>query len=380
VTAGRDIRRGVLFLQIADPGYYPPLIHASSLMAEAGWSVVLLSAPITGAALRMPERAGLTLCRIAERPTHVVSKRYFATYALAAARLARRTAPGVIYASDEMSAGPALLARALTGAKLVYHEHDSPDPDRGRSKFGALRAMALRRADIVVFPNAMRARHVKDDVGMPDGKVIVVANVPRRCEIARAVGSAEAPLTLHYHGNISPDLLPMSVVRAILRMEGEARLQFAGYEAPGAPGYIDALVNLPRMRRDTIAYLGMLPRDRLLAQAARAHVGLALMPRRSTSINLRHATGASNKAFDYMAAGLSLMVSDLPDWVGMFVEAGYGRAVDPDNVDAVYDALRWFVSHPQERAAMAARARARIAADWNYDTAFAPVLERLVDG
>ena len=55
-------------------------------------------------------------------------------------------------------------------------------------------------------------------------------------------------------------------------------------------------------------------------EAARAHVGLALMPLNSNDLNMRHMTGASNKPFDYMAAGLALLVSDLPDWRQMFVD------------------------------------------------------------
>jgi hypothetical protein len=40
--------RCVLFVQATNPGAYPPLIHASMMMAEAGWEVTFLSAPIDG--------------------------------------------------------------------------------------------------------------------------------------------------------------------------------------------------------------------------------------------------------------------------------------------------------------------------------------------
>ena len=33
--------------------------------------------------------------------------------------------------------------------------------------------------------------------------------------------------------------------------------------------------------------------------------------------------------FDYMAAGLALLVSDLADWREMFVARGFARACDP---------------------------------------------------
>ena len=78
----------------------------------------------------------------------------------------------------------------------------------------------------------------------------------------------------------------------------------------------------------------MVPRRAdLLAEAARAHIGLSLMPLKTGDLNMNHMTGASNKPFDYMAAGLALLVSDLPDWTRMFVEPGFGFACNPADVD-----------------------------------------------
>jgi spore maturation protein CgeB len=94
---------------------------------------------------------------------------------------------------------------------------------------------------------------------------------------------------------------------------------------------------------------------------------------------MHHMTGASNKPFDYMAAGLALLVSDRPDWNKMFVEPGFARAVDPANVDSLTAALEWFLAHPDQRHAMAARGRGKIEADWNYDKAFAPLLGALIN-
>jgi hypothetical protein len=46
------------------------------------------------------------------------------------------------------------------------------------------------------------------------------------------------------------------------------------------------------------------------------------MPKQSEDINMRHMVGASNKPFDYMASGLPLLVTDLPEWAATFVEPG----------------------------------------------------------
>jgi len=87
--------------------------------------------------------------------------------------------------------------------------------------------------------------------------------------------------------------------------------------------------------------------------------------------------GASNKPFDYMASALPLLVTDLPEWVAMFVDPGYARACDPDDPDSIEAALRWYLDHPDERRQMGQRGQEKIRQLWNYENMFADVLERL---
>ena len=98
-SAGR-----VLFIQATEPAGYPPLIHASSLMAEAGWEVIFLSAPIAGNRLELPRHPRIAVRSIAERPSYVLGKASYARYVAAAARLALWRRPDVVYASDPLGA------------------------------------------------------------------------------------------------------------------------------------------------------------------------------------------------------------------------------------------------------------------------------------
>jgi spore maturation protein CgeB len=114
--------------------------------------------------------------------------------------------------------------------------------------------------------------------------------------------------------------------------------------------------------------------QRSLAHCAQATVGLAFMPKRSSDINMVAMTGASNKPFDYMACGLGLIVSDLPEWRTMFVKPGHAVACDPEVPASIARAIAWFVEHPREAAEMRARGRLKIMAEWNYEAQFEPVL------
>jgi glycosyltransferase involved in cell wall biosynthesis len=377
-VADKRRARRVLFVQVTEPGIYPPLIHASAMMAEAGFDVAFLAAPYRGMKLTMPHHPRIAVHRIRPRPGNRVGKPDYFRYAIAVSRLARAFRPDVVYASDPLGAGPGLLAARLAGARLVYHEHDSFAPGARRSHLARMRAAAARRADLIIFPNAERAHIAEADLGFPADRLRIVWNLPRLREVQPAVppGPATSRLIAYYHGSLSPDRLPETLVDSLAKLAGRVRLHIAGYEIPGAPGYVEGLVERGRAASGgpLVEYLGQLPeRKDLLKQAAQAHVGLAFMPRGSTDINMRNMTGASNKPFDYMASGLALLVSDLPDWRDLFVPA-YGRACDPADAESIAEALAWFADHPHERREMAARGRFRIGADWNYETAFAPVL------
>ena len=360
---------------------YPPLAHAAAMMAETGIEAAFLAAPYLGMNLTLTPHPGVTVHRLRPRRRNAVGKLDYLGYLAAAARLAATYRPHIVYASDPLGAGPGMLAAHLSGARLVYHEHDSFNPGAPRSHLSRMRRAATRRADLIVFPNAERARIATAELGFSADRLRIVWNLPRRGEVQPAgpLAAADAPLIAYYHGSLSPDRLPETLVDGLAALGGRVRLRIAGYEVPGAPGHVGRLVERGRTAAGgpLVEYLGQLPdRNDLLKQAGQAHIGLAFMPRASTDMNMRNMTGASNKPFDYLASGLALLVSDLPDWRDLFVPA-YGRACDPADAGSVTEALAWFADHPVERREMAARGRTRIGADWNYETAFAPILAEL---
>lgn len=180
--------RRVLFVQVTEAGGYPPIIHASRLMADAGWEVMILNAPIAGHEMCVPPHPQIAIRQIRERPSHVVRPPDLLRYAAAAARIAVTFRPHVVYASDPMAAGPALGCAKFANSTLVYHEHDTPNPGAMNPRIAWLRAKAVRKAKLIVFPNAGRAQLVRQQLGFRDEQVRIVWNVPARDEIPERPG------------------------------------------------------------------------------------------------------------------------------------------------------------------------------------------------
>jgi glycosyltransferase involved in cell wall biosynthesis len=374
----------ILYIQFADPAAYPPIEHSSTILAEQGWEVVLLGTAAFGdATLRLAKHAGIAmknLPRARRRPLQRLQYLIFPFWALGWVIVWR---PSWIYASDPLVLPTLWLIGKITRTRIIYHEHDSPDQAAANSRlvrvlFWFRKAIATR-AELCVLPQQQRLAQFVVETGR-DGPTCCVWNCPRQGEIQVAPAPHRDRLVLYYHGSINRARLPLAVITAVSRFKGAIELRVAGYETEGSYGYVDEMKalaersNVPSM----LAFLGTVPfREDLLAHASQADIGLSFMPRKSDDINLRHMLGASNKPFDYMACGLPLLVTDIDEWERTFVRPGFGRACDPEDPASVEAELDWYLQHPTEREAMSRRCREKIELEWNYEAAFAPVLERM---
>ena len=382
-------KRHALFIQYTNPAGYPPLEHAMGILLAAGWTVHCLGVNAEGGAatLALPAHPRLVVELLRRPPPGLRQKLQFVAFCLRAVWLLIRQRPGLVYASDPMASPAALAAIALAIPNVVYHEHDAPG--RGAAGFVGfilrLRDSICRKARWVVVPNLGRASDLVATTGAEPSRVLTVFNCPSRSESAgdlHAVPqmSANSPFWLYFHGSIVPDRLPLAVVDAMALLPDSVCLRIAGYETVGSVGYTARI--LSRAHELGIAHrieaVGAIPdRSALLELARASHLGLALMPMQSDDINMRHMVGASNKPFDYLACSCPLVVSDLAEWNQMYVAAGLASACDPTSVESIAEAVQyWLASDTRYREAQQA-GLARIAADWNYEAQFAPLLQRI---
>ena len=376
--------RCILYVQYTNPAGYPPLEHSARLLADRGWEVLFLGSGASGEAdaFQFADHPRIRTERWRYSGPGWRQKAHYAGFCLWTCWRVWRSGARWIYASDPLACPAAWLASCLPGRRVIYHEHDSPAVNDASPFFrrilGARRRLC-QRAAAVVLPNAERAR-VFTEVVRPACPVFTVWNCPERCEVGAAPPMLSAEPVLFYHGSLNPARLPLAVLHALALIPGQPRLHFAGYTTSGHRDFLDSfLAEAARLGlADRVKYLGApATRAELLGLCSQASLGLAFMPAASGDLNMRAMTGASNKPFDYLACGLNLLVSDLPDWRAMFVEPGYARACNPEDPQSIAQAVRWYLDHPHEAEGARARSRQRILDEWNYETQFARVLQVL---
>jgi len=372
----------VLYVQYTNPGAYPPLVRGAQLLAEAGASVLMLGTRIAGLdALDVKPSEAIDVRLLPPATDGWRLKAHYARYVAWVAREGAAWRPDWIYASDVLAAPVALALASITRARLVYHEHDAPSPEHASwaiKRCLAARRRVVRRADLVLTPNAERSAALSRTVG--GGRpVLTVWNCPRRPARDTSERRPSDTLRVVFRGSINPDRLPMSVIHALARVHGDVTLDVASYETAGSRGYVAELQSLAqRLGIDSrVRSLGTVPERELAAVCEASDIGLALMPAESRDENMRHMTGASNKVFEYLVYGVVPLVSGLADWRAEFVDPGVALACDPRDAESIATALAWAATHRGELCAIAARGRQRLLADWNYETQFAPVLRAL---
>jgi glycosyltransferase involved in cell wall biosynthesis len=377
----------IVYVQYTNPGGYPPLQHSSQMLADAGWQVLFLGTGAAGAKdLLLPDHKNISVRRMEFCRAGWRQKLHFLQFCLWVSWVALCWRPRWIYASDPLSCPIALLLTFVPGLDVIYHEHDSPsEPTPGA--FAALirfsRRVLARRAGMCILPNASRLERFRARLG-PLRASACVWNCPATVEVASPPARlASDPLWLLYHGSIVPDRLPPTVIEALALLPDNIHLRIAGYETAGSRGYVARLLQDARTLHldHRVEFLGSIPqRADLLAQALRSDMGLSLMPLHSADWNCETMTGASNKAFDYMACGLGLIVSDRPDWRGMFADPGYATVCDPGSAASIAAAVSQWIENPEALRQTRAHARQQILSGWNYETMFQPVFRLLSEG
>jgi glycosyltransferase involved in cell wall biosynthesis len=387
-VAARHRPRRVMYFAYTNLAVYPPVDHSSRILAEDGWDVLMLSGGSDEARdLRFEPCPGRVVKEMRFEPPGIRQKLHYARFCFWVFFWALRWRPSWVYASDPFSSPVAFLLTWIPGIDLLYHEHDSPRPLDATGRpvaplqrlIARARVAVARRATLCVLPQEQRLVRFRTETGR-SGEILCVWNCPARDEVSTMQEhKATGRMQVAYHGSIVPGRPPRSVVEALAHLPEEVTLHIAGYETVGARGYVAELRELAdRLGLGSrVHFAGPMSRRRLLTWARASHVGLSFMPSAETDPNIRNIVGASNKPFDYLACGQALLVSDEPEWVRVYVTPGYGRSCDPDNVTQLAAELQWFFDHPSERAQMATKGQARIQADWNYETRFAPVIDRM---
>jgi glycosyltransferase involved in cell wall biosynthesis len=305
------------------------VLREAGALADAGHDVVIVHLPTgeEGEAAR-----GLRL-RSATPPgwTRRLPRTIWRMLALASiARVARTEHPDAVHANDTATLIPGYVAARLSRARLIYdtHEYAVGVPYR-KAIWAWLAAMIerllIRRCDAVITVSDGIAERLQSRYRL-ERRPAVVRNVPdlpppgEAPDLRDEMGIDSSPLVLH-QGAVTEGRGAANLVRALPGTDS-AQLLFLGADGPYA-ATLERLADQLGVGART-HFHPPVPLAELLSYTHQADVGVSLLE--DTCEN--HRLALPNKLFEYLAADLPVVVSDLPEMRRLVTERGVGWVTD----------------------------------------------------
>lgn len=345
-------------------------------LARAGYAVTLLA----------PDAPGSSVDRVRLRPlprkppARAAWRRWFRLLGVWKQARAQRADLYVIYDPEMTLVG---LLLKLGGRKVLYDVHEHVPYQILDKEWipAALRRpvawlvdryerLAVRAFDAVTpaFEQiAERFPHVRH-------KMTIIRNVPEPARWLPADPATPAPdgaIIAVYSGSVQPDRCVLECVQAVNLLDPALKVHLwvigpfktEAYEA-----------DLRAAAGERVRLWGNVRHDEVPALLAQAHIGLmSLRPQRNSSVNW------PIKLFEYMAAGLPIVMHDNPFWLDLA-----GSSALPVNIEdpaSIAAGIAVLAADGARRAEMGACGRARVQQkyDWaDQEARLLAVVERLI--
>ncbi len=319
-------------------------------LAQAGYDVVLVA---PGEVSNLPANVRLRSVPLPKNRFERMTRTMWSVYRAA---LDERADVYHFHDPELMIVGLALQA---SGARVVFDVHEDIPADIAdkawipaflRQPISYISAMfleALQRcySGIVTATPAIARR-------FRNRRTVVVCNYPRIEEFASNGGDnfTQRPSTALYIGSITDLRCISELVNAFASpaMADGIRLTLAGpFEDDELERRIRALPGWGR-----VDYLGLRPRSEVTGILNSARVGLLLFRPAAN-----HEEAMPTKLFEYMAAGLPVIISDTLRCSSVLREFECGIVVNPFDQDAIARAITTLVQDPERAQAMGERGR-----------------------
>jgi len=287
------------------------------------------------------------------------------------------------YHDPELMPVGALLL--LHGKKVIYDVHEDYSGSMGGKKWipsllRGIAAVGVRWCERVFAVRCSRIVVATPTIAaiFPGSRVTLVQNFPwiRELDCADAAPYADREPIVAHVGVLSMDrgLVEMAKAVEIVSARRPVKLVLAGKVIPGAGPGID-----PERWKELVEHAGMLSRPQVAALLGRARIGIVTLHPTGNYVNAQ-----PTKLYEYMSAGLPVVVSDFPVCRRVIEPANCGLLVDPLDPAAIAHAIEWLLAHPAEAEEMGRRGRRAVSDLYNWEregaTLVAAYAELAADG
>jgi Glycosyl transferases group 1/Glycosyltransferase Family 4 len=363
-----------------NPDQYPPIINSARLIARAGFETDIFCRwdGLKEVVTYPPE---VDIHRI--KSATADPWREYAGFVFKSMRQASHDA-GLFVGHDMHGLVPAHLLGKRHHRDVIYHCHDFAEIERalswGSRTVRVLERRFARKANVVVVPDADRARIISDQLRL-NTPPLIVANAPLQRAIPAVNGRLRDLLQTKGH-NFEAILFRQGkigvghAIESTLRALPLLRNRNWGFVVMGLSdrGYVEMLLSLAKELgvEKQFAVLAPVGYDEVVNFTGDAQIGHALYD--PIHINNQHITTASNKIMEYMEAGLPLLVSETPALKNLVTTYECGVTADEKSPQGIAHSINYLLGQPEQARAMGLAARKAFEEKFCYERQFGPVI------
>ncbi|MEO2015955.1 MAG: glycosyltransferase [Fuerstiella sp.] len=368
-TAARPV---ALLVSLGPVDGYPPVQYQAVLLARAGFDVVVLTCPLAGS--KHVSFAGEHIS-VVSVPLQSKSRetRLFAlaklSLDLVKIRWQNRNRMAVEIAYEPNAAFYSDWCPIRSHLRVVHLHETLIDPQNQFYERCAVRR--LHTFDRIVVADEDRADLLVSQLALRE-RPSVIPNYPLLVDSEAIENRSGKHFETVYVGALGENQALDSVIRSVDDWLPHVRLHLVGADDTNAAMKLRALAQDCGVT-DRVVFHGRLPLAEVPVFLRKCHLGFSFL--RDHHDQLRFATGASNKRYQYMQAGMP-QVSDLnPRVTALIEEQGIGRCVHPDDLSGITEVVNFFARNPGECTRAGRQAEELYLRQYHYELPFREFVE-----
>ena len=281
--------------------------------------------------------------------------------------------PDIIHANDLNALIPAYLASRKLHCKLVYDSHEINVENyttEGRSSIAnvmkAVEQYLVKRVDLMVCVSHAAADYFASTYGI--SKPMVVTNCSLRKETLTEKSQKHPGFEVINHGQFYPGRGYEEMVEAAELVKGFPNIHICvrGF------GKLEESMRkqVKEKQLDQFIFYPPVNVEQLIPEAARSHVGIAI----TKPVCLNFKLSVSNKLFEYAAAGLPVIMSNIPEHRYLNEKYHFGLILPDNTPQSLADAVLQLYQERELYQQLAANSK-RMSQEVNWENEFARLIQ-----
>lgn len=280
--------------------------------------------------------------------------------------------PDLIHANDLNALIPAYAAKRKLHCKLIYDSHEINVENyttEGRSPLAGIMRMfekyIVKRIDLMVCVSNAAADYFSSEYGIR--KPMVVTNCSLKRETLTETSQKHKKFEILNHGQFYPGRGYEEMVKA-----AELLAQY-----PGIRFCVRGFGKLEQCMREKVVAKSLnnfifyppVNVEQLIPEASHSHVGVAI----TKPICLNFKLSVSNKLFEYAAAGLPVIMSDIPEHRYLNKKYNFGVVISENTPQALAEAVMKLYGDEELYSTLSSNAK-RMSQELNWENEFCKLI------